>query len=138
MSKLIFILPILILFFGREKVVNSGNPPIYSKYPTKLNNEWKYNTIFIFEYYDSTGNIDSSSIIDFGNTICKIIIINDSINNFNKLILFEEYYVATPYNVHKTWYVNADSDLYAVTYSNPGASQIIIPKQNLNGFESFI
>ncbi|MGQ9798224.1 MAG: hypothetical protein ACUVRG_02870 [Ignavibacterium sp.] len=137
MSKLIFILPVLILFIGCEKVVNSGNLPIYSKYPTKLNNEWEYNTIFSYEYYDSTGNIDSSSIIDLGNTICKITNINDSIGNFSKLILFEEYDVATPDYVHKTWYVNADSGLYAIAYSNPGASQIIIPKQNPKSLESF-
>lgn len=137
MSKLIFVLPTLFLFIGCEKVVNSGNLPIYPKYPTKLNNEWEYNTVFSFEYYDSTGNIDSASIIDLGNTICKITNINDSIGNFSKLILFEEYDVATPDYVHKTWYVNADSGLYSVAYSNPGASQIIIPKQNPKSLEFF-
>lgn len=137
MSKLIFILPILILFIGCEKVVNSGNLPIYSKYPTKLNNEWEYNTILSFEYYDSTGNIDSSSIIDLGNTNCEITNINDTIGNFSKLILFEEYDVATPDYVHKTWYVNSDSGLYSVAYSNPGASQTIIPKHNPKSLEFF-
>lgn len=137
MSKLFFSLPILFLLIGCEKVVNSGNFPTYPKYPTKLNNEWEYNTIFSFEYYDSTGNIDSSSIIDLGNTICKITNVNDTIGNFSKLVLFEEYDVATLDNIHKTWYVNADSGLYAVAYSNPGASQIIIPKQNLKDLEFF-
>jgi hypothetical protein len=92
----------------------------------------------LFEYYDSTGNIDSSSIWDLGNTICKITNINDSIGNFSKLILFEEYDVATPTNIHKTWYVNADSGLYSIAYSNPGSSQILIPKQPLKSFEYFI
>uniref|UniRef100_A0A832G7R3 Lipoprotein n=1 Tax=Ignavibacterium album TaxID=591197 RepID=A0A832G7R3_9BACT len=138
MSKLFFILPILFLFIACEKVVNSGNFPIYSKYPTQLNTEWEYNTIMLFEYYDSTGNIDSSSVMDLGHTICKITNINDSIGNFSKLILFEEYDVATPTNIHKTWYVNADSGLYSIAYSNPGSSQIVIPKQHLKSFEYFI
>ena len=136
MSKLFFILPIFFLFIACEKVVNSGNLPIYSKYPTQLNTEWEYNTIMMFEYYDSTGHLDSSSTWDLGNTICKITNINDSIGNFSKLILFEEYDVATPNNIHKSWYVNADSGLYSIAYSNPGSSQIIIPKQNLKSFES--
>jgi hypothetical protein len=101
MSKLFFILPILFLFIACEKVVNSGNLTIYSKYPTQLNTEWEYNTIMIFEHYDSTGNLDSSSTWDLDNTICKITNINDSLGNFSKLILFDENDVATPNNIHK-------------------------------------
>lgn len=137
MSKLFFILPILFLFIACEKVVNSGNFPIYSKYPTQLNTEWEFNTIMMFEYYDSTGNIDSSSVMDLGNTICKISSINDSITNFKKLILFEEFDVATPDNIHRMWYINSDSGFYAIAYSNPGTSKFSIPKQIFSSPESF-
>ncbi|MCL6495121.1 MAG: hypothetical protein K6T54_10140 [Ignavibacterium sp.] len=137
MSKLFFILPIFLLFIACEKVVNTGNLPIYSKYPTQLNTEWEYNTIVMFEYYDSTGQFDSSSVMDLGNTICKISRINDSITNFKKLILFEEFDVATPDNIHRMWYINSDSGFYAIAYSNPGTSNFIIPKQIFSSPESF-
>ncbi|AFH49075.1 Hypothetical protein IALB_1365 [Ignavibacterium album JCM 16511] len=138
MSKIFASLALIILFTACEKSVNSGNIPNYSKYPIELNKEWEYNTIFKLEYYDLSGHIDSTEIMDLGNTICKITKLNDSVGNFSKLVLFEEYDVTTPQYIHKMWYLNADSGLYAIVYSNPGSSQIIIPKMNIKSDEDFI
>jgi len=135
MSKILISLSLLLLFTSCENVVNSGYIPEYSKYPVVLNKEWEYNTRFILEYYDSTGRIDTTEIIDVGNTICRITSINDSLANYNKLCLFEEYDVATPQFIHKNWYLNADSGLYAIAYLNPGSSQFIVPTMHSNGFE---
>lgn len=132
MPKLLSILAILIILTACEESVNSGDIPNYSKYPVELNKEWEYNTIIKFEYYDSTGHIDSTEIWDIGNTICKITNLSDSIGNFSNLVLFEEYDFATPQYVNKMWYLNADSGLYAIAYANPGNSQIIVPKMNFN------
>ncbi|MEP0861811.1 MAG: hypothetical protein HRF52_10295 [Ignavibacterium sp.] len=131
MSKIFASLSLIILFTACEKSVNSGDIPNYSKYPVELNKEWEYNTIFKLEFYDSTGHIDSTEIMDLGNTICKITNLNDSIGNYSNLVLFEEYDVATPQFVNKMWYLNADSGLYAIAYYNPGSSQTIIPKMNI-------
>lgn len=138
MSKIFASLAFLLILTACEKSVNSGYIPNYSKYPIELNKEWEYNTIFKLEFYDSTGHIDSTEIMDLGNTICKITKLNDSVGNFSNLILFEEYDVATPQFVNKMWYLNADSGLYAIAYSNPGSSQIIIPRMNIKSDEDFI
>lgn len=132
MSKIFASLSLIILFTACEKSVNSGDIPNYSKYPVELNKEWEYNTIFKLDFYDSTGHIDSTEIMDLGNTICKITNLNDSLGNYSNLVLFEEYDVATPQFVHKLWYLNSDSGLYAIAYANPGSSQIIVPKMNFN------
>ncbi|WP_337872394.1 hypothetical protein [Ignavibacterium sp.] len=137
MSKLFFILPSLILLISCDEAVNTGNISVYPKYPTLLRTVWEYNTIMKYEYYDSTGNIDSSSVIDLGNTICTISSINDSITNFKKLILFEEFDVATPDYIHRMWYINSGSGFYAIAYSNPGTSNLIIPKQIFSNPENF-
>ncbi|MCA2005487.1 MAG: hypothetical protein LDL01_06775 [Ignavibacterium sp.] len=138
MSKLFFIIVSLTLLSACEKSINSGEIPISSKYPTQLNREWEYNTTIRLEFYDSTGHIDSTELMDSVNTICKIIRVNDTIGDFKNLVLFEEYDVLTPQNVHKLWYLNADSGLYAIAYSNPGASQTIVPKANIKSYNDFI
>lgn len=138
MSKLLLIIASLTLLLACEKSVNSVDIPISSKYPTHLNREWEYSTTIKLEFYDSTGHIDSTVIMDSAITICKITRVNETIGNFTNLALFEEYDVLTAQNVHKMWYLNADSGLYAIAYSNPGASQIIVPKANLKTISDFI
>ena len=133
MSKIPALLFLLIIFTSCEKSVNSGDIPIH-KYPTQLNREWEYNTTIKLEFYDSTGRIDSTEVMDLGNTICKIRRVNDTIDNFKNLVLFEEYDVLTPQNIHKMWYMNADSGLFAIAYSNPGTSQVIVPKANIKNY----
>ncbi|MFN3872430.1 MAG: hypothetical protein ACK4R9_05480 [Ignavibacterium sp.] len=133
MSKIPALLFLLIIFTSCEKSVNSGDIPT-NKYPTQLNREWEYNTTIKLEFYDSTGRIDSTDVMDLGNTICKIRRVNDTIDNFKNLVLFEEYDVLTPQNIHKMWYMNADSGLFAIAYSNPGTSQVIVPKANIKNY----
>ncbi len=128
MSKLVASFFLIIFLTACEESVNSGNIPDYSKYPVQLNREWEYNTILKIEYYDSNGHIDSTEMMDLGNTICKITSLNDTIGNLTHLICFAEYDLSTPQYVHKVWYLNADSGLYAIAYCNPGSSQIITPK----------
>lgn len=134
MSKTLASFFLLIIFTFCEKSVNSGYIPTWYKYPTQLNREWEYNTTIKFEFYDSTGHIDSTEVMDLGNTICKITSLNDTIGNLINLTQFQEYDVLTPQNVHKMWYMNADSGLYAIAYSNPGTSQIIVPKANIKNY----
>lgn len=133
MSKIPALLFLLIIFTSCEKSVNSGDIPIH-KYPTQLNREWEYNTTIKLEFYDSTGRIDSTDVMDLGNTICKITSLNDTMGNLINLIQFQEYDVLTPQNVHKMWYMNADSGFYAIAYSNPGTSQVIVPKANVKNY----
>lgn len=130
MSKLFLAVSFLLLFISCEKLVNIGDIPSNSKYPAKIGHEWEYNTAWKFEYYDSTGNIDSTSTQDLGNTIVKVTKENEVVSNYTNLIQFENYDVATPQNIHRMWYLNADSGFYAIAYYNPGVSQFVIPKQN--------
>lgn len=136
MSKIIASFFLLIVFTSCEKSINSGGIPIWSKYPIQLNREWEYNTTFKLEFYDSTGRIDSTEVIDLGNTICEITSLNDTMGNLINLVQFQEYDVLTPQNVHKMWYLNADSGLFAIAYSNPGSSQVILPKANIKNFDN--
>lgn len=138
MAKQLLIIASLTLLLACEKSVNSGEVQIPSKYPTQLNREWEYNTTIKLEFYDSTGHIDSTEIMDFGNTICKITSLNDTIGNFSNLILFESYEVLTPQYVSKIWYLNADSGFYAIAYSYPGAAQPITPKANIKSRLDYI
>lgn len=130
MYKLVFTASVLLFFTSCEKLVNIGDVPSTSEYPSQLGYEWEYNTTWKLEYYDSSGHIDSSSFQDLGNTIVRVTKVHDTIGIYNNLIRFEDYDLATPQNIHSMWYLNADSGLYAIAYHNPGASQFVVPKQN--------
>lgn len=129
MSKILFVLSTLMLFSSCEQLVNIGVLPSSQKYPTQVGREWEYNTIWKFEYYDTTGHIDSTSFEDLGNTIVRVTKERDFVGTFIDLIRFEDYDVTTPQNIHKMWYMNNDSGFFAVAYSNAGASQPVVPKQ---------
>jgi hypothetical protein len=133
MSKLFFILSILILFSGCEELVNIGTPS--QKYPTHVGREWEYTTTWKLEYYDKTGHIDSNSTETMDNTIVKIIKEADTIGSYNDLVLFASFDLSAPQSINKMWYMNADSGLFVIAYSNPGASQPVFPKQSIMTFE---
>ena len=135
MSKLFFILSIIILFSSCEELVNIGDNNPSQKYPTQVGREWEYTTTWKFEYYDGTGHIDSNSTEIIENTIVQIITEADTIGSYKDLVLFAGFDLSTPQNINKMWYMNADSGLFAIAYSNPGASQPVFPKQSIISFE---
>jgi hypothetical protein len=110
---------------------NSTNPTSQSKYPTQLGNQWEYQTTTTVEYYDSTGNIDSVEVFEFGNSIVRITSENDTVNGISNLVLFSSYEVNTTDSIHRSWYSNTDSGLYVIAYSGAGRAQPVIPKITL-------
>lgn len=128
MTKLFFLISLLILVVSCENITNEGEVNNNSKYPTKVGYEWEYNTTMKFELYDTLGHIDSTSFQDLGNTIVKVTKEFDTLGNFSNLIRFDVYDVSTPQNVNKMWYLNNDSGLTAVAYYNSGASLPVLPK----------
>lgn len=135
MKKLSIISALILIFVGCEKLVNIGDIPTNVKYPSELDREWEYNTVWKFEFYDSLGHIDSTSIQDLGNTIVKVTSEQETLGTYNNLIRFEDYDAATPQNIHRMWYLNADSGFFAIAYHNPGISQLVIPKQKITTLE---
>lgn len=129
MSKIFFIISILFLFVSCENIVNEGDINSSQKYPSQVGREWEYNTIIKVEYYDTLGGFDSTSVEDLGNTIVRIVKDKDSVGAYSNLILFEDFDLTTPQNIHKIWYLNTDSGFYAIAYWNAGASQPVVPKQ---------
>lgn len=130
MKKLFVLLLVTISLITIGCDNSSTNPTNQSKYPTKLGNQWEYNTTHTIEYYDSTGNIDSVDLLDLGNTIVRIDTENDTVNETSNLVLFSSYEVSTPDSIAKSWYSNSDSGLYVMAYSGAGRSQPVIPKIN--------
>lgn len=135
MKKLYILTALIFIFFGCEKLVNVGDIPSNAKYPTDFGREWEYNNVWKFEFYDSLGHVDSTSIIDMGNTIVKVTKHNEVVGSYTDLIRFESYDLVTPQNIDKMWYSNADSGFYAVAYQNPGSAQTVLPKQNIKTLE---
>jgi hypothetical protein len=135
MSKLFFILSILVLLSGCEELVNIDTPS--QKYPTQVGREWEYSTTWKIEYYNTIGHIDSNSTEIIENTIVQIIKEADTIGSHKDLVLFQSFDLSTPQSINKMWYTNADSGLFAIAYSNPGASQPVFPKQSIMTFEKF-
>lgn len=129
MSKILFLLSTLMLFSSCEQLVNIGDVTSSQKYPAKTGHEWEYYTEWKLEYYDTAGHIDSTSIGSSENTIVRIITEEDTLGLYKNLVLFESFDLSTPQNVNKTWYMNADSGLFAIAYSDSGSSQFIWPKQ---------
>lgn len=129
MTKMFFILSIFFLFTSCEQIVNIGDLTSSSKYPTKIGHEWEYCTEWKLEYYDTTGHIDSTFIDSSGNTIVRITKDEITLGLYKDLVLFESFDLRTPQKVNKIWYMNADSGLFAVAYSNAGSSQFVWPKQ---------
>ena len=137
--KKLFILLLLPISFTIVSCYNSSTNPIsQSKYPTRIGNQWEYQTIYTIEYYDSTGNIDSLEVLDFGNTVVKIVSKNDSINGNSNLVLFSSYEVSSPDSNQRSWYSNSDSGLYVIAYSGAGRSQPVLPKINPTNSFSFL
>jgi hypothetical protein len=108
------------------QVSGSGN----TKYPGMLNNEWEYQTISTFSYYNQSGGIDSTSYDYPDNSIIKIIKTNDSLKNYKGLIEFEIYNKPDPGNKSYSWYLNSDTSFIAIAYYNPAVTQVIEPKRN--------
>jgi hypothetical protein len=135
MLKLVFIMLIIILFSSCEHIANEGDANSLKKYPTQVGREWEYHTEWKIEFYDTAGHIDSTSNELSENTIVKIIKENDTVGSYNNLILFESYDLSSPQILHRLWYMNVDSGLFAVAYSNPGASQPVLPKQTISSYE---
>jgi len=133
MSKLFFILSMIILFSGCEELVNIDTPS--QKYPSQVGQEWEYNTMWKHEYYDQSGNINIASLENLGNTVVRMTKINERLGTYNNLILFESFEVNTPQNIQRMWYSNSETGFFALAYSNPGASQPVFPKQSIMTFE---
>jgi len=133
-----FSLAILIIFNSCNESEQGIDPPLGgTKYPTKLNTRWEYNTTTTIEYYDSTGHISGTETLDYGNTVVKIIKINDTLGLYNNLVKFETYDLSTPANIGYYWYSNTDTAFTAVAYLNAGPSQWVIPKINVNRYLTF-
>ena len=138
MKKLLILLLLAILFTMEGCYNSSINPTLQSKYPTKIGNQWEYQTTYTFEYYDSTGNIDSVEILDFGNTIVKIDNEKDSVNGISNLVMFSSYEVTSTDSISKSWYSNSDCGLYVIAYTGAGRSQPVLPKLNQTNFFSIV
>jgi hypothetical protein len=126
--KNIYLAALLIPFLIIGCKSNINSPVDSLKYPSGLNNQWEYNTIYKNIYYNSSGNPEDSSEQNLGNTIVRIAGINQVIGSISNLTLFECYDSGTPTQIEKDWYLNADSGFYAVAYANAGGSQTVIPK----------
>lgn len=137
MSKLLLFLSLLFFLAGCEQLNNVGEINNSQKYPAKVGNEWEYNTTWKLEFYDSTGNIDSTSFENLGNSIVRVVKEKDTIEIFTNLIRFEYYNVVSPQDINKMWYENNASGLSAIAYSNPGVSQWVVPKRSFSSHEQF-
>lgn len=129
MKKIFLLLSFIFLFASCEQVITEGDFSSSTKYPANVGYEWEYNTTWKFEFYDSTGHIDSTSFENLGNTIVRVAKEQDVVGAYTSLIRFQDYDTATPQNIHTMWYINNDSGLFAIAYSNAGASQPVVPKQ---------
>jgi hypothetical protein len=137
MAKIFLSVSIIIFFLGCEQLENISELDTSHKYPTQVGQEWEYNTIWKSEFYDQSGNLDSSSFLDMGNTIVRITKEDEIMGNYNNLILFESFEVNTPQNIQRMWYSNSDTGFFAIAYSNPGAAQPVLPKLTNSNFEYF-
>jgi hypothetical protein len=129
MKKIIWLVFLISLFlvFGCSED-NPTNPSETGKYPTELNMQWEYSSTMIIEYYNSIGYIADKETLDLGNTIVRIININDSLDAYYELVKFESYDLLTSDQKKSDWYSNSDSGLTLIAYSNAGATQPVIPK----------
>ncbi len=132
MKKILFYIPVLALYlFPGCNDNGMGFIPVNNNiYPAKLNMEWEYNTVLIVEYYDSTGNISNTDTTFSENTLVRVVSTNEVLGTYRNLIKFESYDVSTPENKGYNWYSNTDSGLVSIAYTNPGSSQLVIPKIN--------
>ncbi|HSP88885.1 MAG TPA: hypothetical protein VLN45_12180 [Ignavibacteriaceae bacterium] len=112
-------------------------PPNQNKYPANLNMEWEYVTTRIIEYYDTLGNISNTDTTLLGNTIIKVIGINDTLATLSNLIKFESYDISTPENKNYCWYSNSDTGFIAIAYLNPGSTQFVLPKTKEKPYLTF-
>ena len=135
MPKILFLLSALMLFSSCEQLVNIGDVTSSQKYPAKTGHEWEYYTEWKLEYYDTTGHINRTSNGSSGNTIVRIIKEDYTLGLYKDLVLFESFDLSTPQNINRIWYLNADSGLFAIAYSNAGSSQFVWPKQRNTSLE---
>ncbi len=120
---------ILAFLSGNCSNSDNGSNPIDGKiYPADVNLEWEYNTTAQTDYYDSSGNIDSSQTIDLGNTIVRITAINQTISGYNDLIKFVSFEVSSPGYSTTDWYENKADGFYSIAYKTAGATQPVMPK----------
>jgi hypothetical protein len=135
MAKIFLSISIIIFFLGCEQLENISELNTSHKYPSQVGQEWEYNTMWKSEYYDQSGGINIASLENLGNTVVRITKVNERLGTYNNLILFESFEVNTPQNIQRMWYSNSDTGLFAIAYSNPGASQPVFPKQSIMSFE---
>lgn len=111
---------------GKNTGINPENN--LNKYPAKLNYRWEYSTSMSNEFYDNTGNIDSTQTTNLPNTTVKISSVNDSLPGYKNLIRIDAYNDASPGSVSENWYINDDTVFSIIAYRNAGSSYPIIPK----------
>lgn len=138
MAKIFLSISLIIFFLGCEQLENISELDTTHKYPTQVGREWEYSTTWKSEFYDQSGNLDSSSFLNMGNTIVRITKANEIMGNYNNLILFESFEVNTPQNIQRMWYSNSDTGFFAIAYSNASASRWVLPKRLHSELDYFI
>ncbi len=126
-TKILILLLAGFIYSGcKNTIIDPGQTN--QKYPAEQKYEWEYNTKNIIELYDSSGHLQNPDTVDLGNTVVKIEAVDQSAGDYSKLTIFESYEVQTPKNIQRTWYLNADSGLFAIAYHSAGSSQPVEPK----------
>lgn len=131
LASILFI--VLFLSSCKDNSEGPGKSGVNGKYPVALNNEWEYSTEQHFWFYDSNGNITHDSTSEFSNSIVRISAVDQSIENFKGLILFEEYFVDDPVK-SQTWYESNDTALIAIAYNAYGRSVPVLPKKGIQKY----
>lgn len=101
-------------------------------YPLEMPSEWEYNTTYVIENYDSSGNLSEPDTIITENTIVQILSDNDSLGVYKNLYRLKSTDLSNPQFSENVWYFDADSGLYIVAYSSAGSSQPVLPKAKYN------
>lgn len=101
-------------------------------YPFEMPSEWEYNTTYVIENYDSSGNLSEPDTIITENTIVQIVSDNDSLGIYKNLYRLKSTDLSNPQFSENVWYLDADSGLYIVAYSFAGSSQPVLPKEKYN------
>ncbi len=128
----VFVVFVSLLLYSGCKDAKTGIviPENVGKYPFAKNNEWEYKTVIKSEYYNKYGGFDSTIIEELGNTIVRVISINQPLKSYDSLFIVESFEVKTPQWKSEHYYLNADSGLYGIAYNNAGVAQGVIPKKS--------
>ncbi|MCK9426904.1 MAG: hypothetical protein M0Q21_12775 [Ignavibacteriaceae bacterium] len=129
---ILFIMFVCLLLVSGCKDAKTGIviPESVAKYPFAVSNEWEYKTVIKSEYYNKSGGFDSTIIEELGNTIVRVISSNQTLKSYNSLFRLESFEVKTPQWKSEHYYLNADSGLYGIAYSNAGVAQVVIPEKS--------